>query len=213
MSTIPEALPGPAPRPERGGRDSGSGGRRGLGRIANARIAVVMLIAAETMLFTGLIGAYLVLRFGTVVWPPAGQPRLPIPVTAANTLLLFLSAWTMSRATRALRAMDVSGALRALRVTAFLGAAFVAVQGSEWARLLAHGLTLGSSVYGATFYVLIGAHATHVLAALLWVLGVLFVLRKGPITARRRVGAEVCATYWYYVCFLWAILFPLVYLV
>ena len=45
-----------------------------------------MLLGAEAMFFAGLIGAFLVFRFGSTVWPPPFQPRLPIGVTGINTL-------------------------------------------------------------------------------------------------------------------------------
>src|SRR5215831_17428975 len=57
--------------------------------ISNARIAVATLLVAETMFFSGLIGAYLVFRVGTPVWPPPNLPRLPMVVTWINTLVLM----------------------------------------------------------------------------------------------------------------------------
>jgi len=50
-----------------------------------------------------------------------------------------------------------------------LGGVFLLVQGYEWVRLVQFGLTLSSDAYGTTFYTLIGAHAAHVLGALVWV--------------------------------------------
>jgi cytochrome c oxidase subunit 3 len=193
--------------------------RAGKGRgIENARIAVVMLLATETMFFTGLVGAYLVLRFGAgEAWPPAGEPRLPVAVTALNSLFLLASAWTMRLATGALRRDDRPGLERALKVTAGLGSLFLLVQGSEWVSLLGHGLTLASSTYGATFYTLIGCHGIHVLAAVIWLvavtLGVTLGARRGRPDGTRRLRVELCAIYWYFVVALWVVLFPLVYLV
>ena len=89
--------------------------------------------------------------------------------------------------------------------TAMLGATFLTIQGSEWARLVRFGMTLSSSIYGATFYALIGLHGLHVLAAVAW-LGFISLSRRKP-------GADLCAIYWFYVCGLWAFLFPLVYLI
>ena len=38
--------------------------------LSNARLAILVLLGAETMLFSGLIGAFLVFRVGNVTWPP-----------------------------------------------------------------------------------------------------------------------------------------------
>jgi heme/copper-type cytochrome/quinol oxidase subunit 3 len=36
--------------------------------------------------------------------------------------------------------------------------------------------------------------------------------RAGAFTPARHAGREMCAIYWYFVCGLWVVLFPLVYL-
>ena len=216
MATTPLPIPLPepeaSPRPVRPAPGADEGPPRSGGpHIASARIAVVMLLVGETMLFTGLLGAYFVLRFGSVVWPPAGEPRLPLAITSINTALLFASAWTMRLAVRAARARETEPTTNALGVTAFLGVIFLAVQGSEWVRLLSHGLTLSSSTYGGTFYLLIGVHGAHVFAAVAWLASV-FALARRRAGALRPLTVELCALYWNYVVALWAVLFGLVYL-
>ena len=44
-----------------------------------------MFLGAEAMFFAGLIGAYIVFRVGSAIWPPPFQPRLPVGVTGVNT--------------------------------------------------------------------------------------------------------------------------------
>jgi cytochrome c oxidase subunit 3 len=180
--------------------------------VSNARLAMIALIAGESMLFAGLIGTYLVFRLAARTWPPADMPRLPLGLTALNTLVLLGSVIPMARALRAVRRDDLPGLGRAIVQTALLGTLFLVVQGSEWVRLVGHGLTLGSSMYGATFYTLIGCHGLHVLTAVSW-LGITAVLaHRGRFTAARHTPLEMCAIYWYFVCALWVVLFPLVYL-
>jgi cytochrome c oxidase subunit 3 len=164
------------------------------------------------MFFTGLVGAYIVFRLAAKDWPPADLPRLPIGVTAVNTLVLFASIVPMARALRAIRADDRLGAARSALWTALLGTAFLAIQGFEWVRLVQHGLTLSSGTYGGIFYVLIGCHGLHVLVAVAWLLAVAALAHNGRFTAARHAALETCTFYWYLVCGLWAFLFPLVYL-
>ena len=38
--------------------------------LSNARLGILVLLGAETMLFSGLIGTFLVFRVGNVTWPP-----------------------------------------------------------------------------------------------------------------------------------------------
>ena len=179
--------------------------------VSNTRLAIVVVITAETMLFTGLIGMYLVFRLSAPEWPPPDLPRLPAAVAALNTLVLFASLVPLTRALRAVRRGREAGR-RGVHVAAALGAVFLAVQGAEWVRLLRHGLTPSSSNYGGAFYLLIGCHAVHVLVAVLWLATVAVLVERGHFSARRYAGFEMSTIYWYFVCGLWAFLFPLVYL-
>jgi heme/copper-type cytochrome/quinol oxidase subunit 3 len=180
--------------------------------INNARLGVMLFIGAEGMFFSGLLSAFLVFRTGSAVWPPPFQPRLPIIVTAVNTCILLWSSYTMHRALRAIRRGNIQGLTDWLIVTALLGLIFLSVQGYEWVRLLQFGLTLSSSVYGATFYTLIGCHAVHVFGAVIWLLIILAMAKKQRFGPGQFVGVQVCGIYWYFVVALWPILFGVVYL-
>ena len=180
--------------------------------VSNTYLAMIVLITGESMLFAGLIGMYLVFRLSARTWPPADLPRLPLGLTALNTAVLLGSALPLRRALRAVRRGPSASVARYVEVTAVLGAVFLAVQGVEWARLVRHGLTLGSGTYGASFYLLIGCHAVHVLAAVTWLAIVAVLARWGAVTPTRHAALEMCSLYWYFVCGLWVVLFPLVYL-
>lgn len=180
--------------------------------VSNARLALLMLIAAETMFFSGLIGAFIVFRVASQAWPPPFQPRLPVGVTAVNTVILLLSGVAAHLALRAARAGKSALLQRWLSITVALGAIFLAVQGYEWLRLIRYGLRLSSGVYGATFYTLIGCHGAHVLGAALWLLIVLAQARKGRFTKHDYAGVQLCGMYWTFVVALWPILYGLVYL-
>lgn len=180
--------------------------------VSNARLGLLMLLAAEAMFFAGLIGAFLVFRLGSATWPPPFQPRLPVGVTGINTAILLLSGLTMHLALRTVRLGRVDSLVRYLLTTALLGGLFLAIQGYEWVRLVQFGLTMSSGIYGATFYTLIGCHAVHVLGAVIWLMVVLTQARRGRFTARNHTGVELCGMYWTFVVALWPLLYGLVYL-
>ena len=180
--------------------------------ISNARIGMVIFLAFESMFFAALIAAYLIFRLRTAIWPPADLPSLPLVVTWINTGVLALSAYTMARARAAQRAGQRSQLEHRLAATALLGSLFLVVQGSEWIRLVRHGLTLSAGMYGATFYTLIGCHGLHVLAAVVWLLVVMSRVQRSRFARPVRVPLELCGIYWFFVVALWGGLFPLVYL-
>src|SRR5262245_25086173 len=109
---------------------------------------------------------------------------------------------------QALRTNNRQGLVNGLSVTGLLGTLFLCIQGYEWLQLIRDGLTISTGIYGATFYTLIGCHALHVLAAVVWLCILLGRVRRQIVP----VQIEICSMYWYYVCALWLVLFALVYL-
>lgn len=176
--------------------------------VPSAVLAMAIFIAAEAMFFAGLISAFLVLRAQGTDWPPLGQPRLPVGVTGANTFLLLLSGWTMVRAV-ACQKRGEAAFTRWLDATALLGLAFLLIQGYEWLRLIGFGLTTSSSLYGATFYTLVGAHALHVIAAVAALIAALVIAGRQEA---RHGWLEPYRMYWLFVVAVWPVLYVLVYL-
>jgi cytochrome c oxidase subunit 3 len=210
-ATTAKVRPFLAPQRKGGYRDGG-GDERERSFIPSGMLAVLMLIASEMMLFSGLIGSFLIFRLQAPFWPPPNLPRLPIGITWVNTFILLGSAVTMYLGVRAVHQNRQRLLRRYLVMTLALGAAFLAIQGSEWVRLVAHGLRLSSGSYGGTFYVLIGCHGAHVTAAVIWLAAVTAVAMRGRYNARNAAGVERIAAYWYFVCLIWPVLFVLVYL-
>src|SRR5262245_58651641 len=118
------------------GSGGGPPGRARQPPIENVQLALLIFIAFETMVFVGLVTAYYVLRSSQLAWPPPDMPRLPLAVTLVNTAMLTFSAFTMWRGTVAARGASQAGLRGALVATTVLGLAFLAVQGSEWVRLI-----------------------------------------------------------------------------
>lgn len=179
--------------------------------IGSPELGVLVFIVFETMLFSGLVAAYLVLRTSSFAWPPPGLPQLPIAVTAVNSAILLFSGFTMFRATREVAAGEQGRFRNALLMTAALGLTFLIVQGSEWVQLIHQGLTLTSGSYGGIFYTLIGLHGLHVIGAVVWLGVVLAVALRGGYSAQRYTGVRLIAMYWYFVTALWPLLFGMVY--
>jgi cytochrome c oxidase subunit 3 len=179
---------------------------------SNAWLAVLMFLGAEAMFFAGLIGAYIVFRLGSPVWPPPFQPRLPVAVTGVNTAILVTSAVTMRWGLRAIAAGNRDKLIRLLGLTGLLGGLFLAIQGFEWIRLIHFGLTLSSSVYGGLFYTIIGFHGLHVVGALIWLVVIFGLARKGRFTREHHVSLQTCGMYWTFVVALWPVLYGIVYL-
>jgi cytochrome c oxidase subunit 3 len=176
--------------------------------IPSAVLGMAMFVFSEAMLFAGLISAFSIARAGSLLgWPPPGQPRLPVEETAINTAALLASGFVLWFAGRAHKKEQRSAAKPMLGALA-LAAFFVLFQGWEWAQLLGQGLRMTSGQHGAFFYLIIGIHALHCVAAILSLAWAYRRLSTGVLAASTFQAVRV---FWYFVVGLWPLLYWRVY--
>ena len=176
--------------------------------LSNGTLGMLTFVIAETMMFLGLISAFTLARATAAVWPPPGQPRLPVEATALTTLALMISGLFLYRAARLYR-KDPNSAYRPLLISLLLGTFFVVFQGAEWIALLKQGLTLVSSQQGSFFYLIVGMHGLHAIGALALMWYCLRQLGQGQLRASTLGAAQV---FWFFVVGIWPILYSRVYL-
>lgn len=174
-------------------------------------LALVFLITTEIMFFAGLLSAYGVLRSGLSAWPPPGQPRYPVSITAINSLILLASLFTFYKAEKKFRLKD-KNYLYWLAATLLGGSLFLAIQGIEWFRLIKFGMKLVGNVYGGLFYLIVGSHAMHALVGLLLLIGIFFVTRK-HFRDQNAEPLHLMKIYWAFVVLLWPVIYVSVYLI
>ena len=143
------------------------------------------------------------------MWPPPDQPRLPVARTALNTAALLASGVLLFVGGRRFRRSGAEAAQPWMLGALALGATFVVAQGMEWAALLRHGLTLTSSQLGSFFYVIIGAHGFHAVAAILALAWGVAAMRARKLT---ETGLAAIELFWYFVVLVWPVLYWRVYL-
>ncbi len=176
--------------------------------IPNGVMGMLIFVSTECMLFAGLISGFIIIKASAMIWPPPGQPRLPVEATAVNTAALVTSGVFLYLARRRFDE-DRGAALRPLMLSMLLGAFFVIFQGAEWVALIGQGLTVTSSALGSFFYLIVGLHALHAVVALGVLVGTWRRLRSGFLASSQLATAEV---FWYFVVGLWPILYGVVYL-
>jgi heme/copper-type cytochrome/quinol oxidase subunit 3 len=178
--------------------------------VSNGVVGMLVFIFTEVMFFAGLISAHSIVRSNAAgqMWPPFGQPRLPVQETAVNTAALLVSGIVLVLTWFAFR-KDRSRARIPLALSILLGAFFVWFQGMEWAALLQEGLTMQSSSYGGFFYLIVGSHALHAVAALAGMGWAWLRLDKDQLTASQ---LATVSAFWYFVVLVWPILYMKVYL-
>ncbi len=175
------------------------------------KMVIWIFIASEVLFFTGLISTYLVYR-GTV--PRAeGIGHLNLAVASINTFVLLMSSMTMVTALAAIRDGKPARMRMWLIATAVLGLLFLSGQVYEYTLLFNEGMSLGSSLFSATFFLTTGFHGTHVLIGIIWIVSVLLRAMRGGVTPTNNLSVEMVGLYWHFVDIVWVVLFTVIYLI
>ncbi|MEM7358533.1 MAG: cytochrome c oxidase subunit 3 [Pseudomonadota bacterium] len=137
----------------------------------------------------------------------------PMHLPLYNTLLLLSSSVTLTISHHALRANNRFQTILWLAITVGLGVWFLGLQAAEYAEAYNHlGLTLGTGVYGSTFFMLTGFHGFHVTLGAFILFVVLLRCMRGHFTPERHFAFEAGAWYWHFVDVVWVGLFIFVYI-
>jgi cytochrome c oxidase subunit 3/cytochrome o ubiquinol oxidase subunit 3 len=169
------------------------------------------VIIAEVSLFAVFVVAYLY-NIGKSLTGPAPHEVLAVPVV--GTVCLLSSSVTVAMAVRALRRGAVARCGVWLAATVLLGVVFLTGTAVEWSRLIGReGLTIGTNLFGTTFYALVGLHASHVVVGLV-ILGLITVFASSralrPAHAER---VELASWYWHFVDGVWVVVLTVVYVI
>ncbi|ADB17591.1 cytochrome c oxidase subunit III [Pirellula staleyi DSM 6068] len=110
--------------------------------LANGKLCLWLFLSTEIMFFAGLIGAYVVIRFGapTGSWPLPHDVHLVEWIGAINTAVLLCSSVTMVLAHHAAETNQPTIAKGWLALTLALGCLFLGVKGVEYNSKFKHGI-------------------------------------------------------------------------
>jgi cytochrome c oxidase subunit 3 len=110
--------------------------------VSRGKLAVWLFLSTEIMFFTGLIGTYIVLRFGVPAgsWPSPQDVGLVEWIGALNTFVLICSSATIVMALAAARDDQADLAKKWLFITFLLGCVFLGIKAYEYQSKFQHGI-------------------------------------------------------------------------
>lgn len=179
--------------------------------IENRKLGFWIFLASECVFFAILIIGYLVYHGenGTGVAP---MDVFSIELTTLSTFVLLMSSLSVVLAVNAAQQGHAELARRWVLATAIMGMVFVSFQAYEYNHFIHEGLTLTSSLFGTTFYVLTGFHGAHVIVGVIWLLSLWWYGRKSGLGPDKALDVEIGALYWHFVDVVWIVIFTVVYL-
>ena len=180
--------------------------------VSNAKLGMWLFLASEVMFFTGLIGAYIVLRLGADAWPDPNE-ILATGILATNTFILIVSSVTMVMALHAVQHNDRGKLILFLVLTALLGLSFLCIKAYDYNHMWHEGTTLSSSLFGSCYYTLTGFHGLHVLAGVISIACLAIGAARGSWNSEQYDAIENIGLYWHFVDLVWIILFAILCLI
>jgi cytochrome c oxidase subunit 3 len=110
--------------------------------ISRGKTFMWLFLSTEIMFFAGLIGTYIVIRFGAPAntWPRIHDVHVEEKVGAFNTFVLIFSSFTIVLAFEFAKASKAALSRLALLATFALGAVFLGVKMYEYEAKFAHGI-------------------------------------------------------------------------
>ena len=175
------------------------------------KMGVIGLIATESALFTIFVTAYL-FYIGKSTNGPYPNQVLELPILA--TICLLSSSLTVVLAEQAFRRGNTGEFQLWWLFTILLAAFFLASTAREWRRLIfKEHLTIGTNLFGTTYYSLVGLHASHVIVGLILLVLVLILSLRGYVTRAHAEHVEMLSWYWHFVDGIWVIVFTVVYII
>ncbi|HRY18231.1 MAG TPA: cytochrome c oxidase subunit 3 [Candidatus Competibacteraceae bacterium] len=153
-------------------------------------------------------------------WPTNGPDKIggffaPMHawgLPAINTLILLSSGVTITWAHWGLVEGNRAKLIKGLAATVALGVLFLVLQAVEYHEAYQElHLTLGSGIYGSTFFMLTGFHGLHVTIGAIILAVILFRSMAGHFSPHKHFAFEAAAWYWHFVDVVWLGLFIFVY--
>jgi cytochrome o ubiquinol oxidase subunit 3 len=170
-----------------------------------------LFLLSDIILFAVLFAGYAVLSDETNGGPP-GAALFDKMHVFIETMCLLASSVSCGFATVAVQRQDRSVAYFWMIVTFILGAAFISLERSEFASMLASGNGPWRSAFLSAFFTLVGTHGLHVTIGLCWLLVMMLqiaTLGHRPMVRRRFFCFGL---FWHALDIVWIGVFTIVYL-
>jgi cytochrome c oxidase subunit 3 len=106
----------------------------------NGKVCLWLFLSTEIMFFAGLIGTYIVLRFGAPAWPSPHDVHIVEILGAINTFFLICSSVSIVLCLESAKSNKTGQAKMWMWITFVLGCVFLLIKAYEYNSKFAHGI-------------------------------------------------------------------------
>lgn len=168
-------------------------------------------LMSDCLIFAVLFATYGVLG-ASLAGGPGPRDLFDLPLVALNTTLLLVSSITYGFAMLAMHDGDQKGTLKWLGITGIFGALFVMVELYEFSHLIHEGAGPQRSAFLSAFFALVGTHGLHVSFGIVWLVVLIFQVRKRGLIAANQRRIACLSLFWHFLDLVWIGVFTFVYL-
>jgi cytochrome o ubiquinol oxidase subunit 3 len=188
---------------------------RGGGGPASKRVVVAygfwIFILSDMIMFSALFAAYAVLR-GNTAGGPTGAELFNLRNVFIETMCLLLSSYTCGLGALSAERRQPARFLIFAAFTLVLGAAFLFIEGTEFARMVEMGAGPSRSGFLSAFFTLVGMHGVHVASGLIALVYLAAQVIANGLHAAVLRRLLCWSLFWHALDIVWVGVFTLVYL-
>jgi len=170
-----------------------------------------LYLMSDCLVFACLFAAYAVLG-RNYAGGPTGAEIFDLPLVGLNTSLLLLSSITYGFAMLESQKDRLRNTMIWLAVTGVLGACFIYFELYEFIHLIMEGSGPQRSGFLTSFFALVGTHGLHVSFGIVWLVTLLFQLKRHGLTPENRRRLMCLSMFWHFLDVVWIGVFTFVYL-
>ncbi|MTW05230.1 cytochrome o ubiquinol oxidase subunit III [Duganella ginsengisoli] len=168
-------------------------------------------LMSDCLLFACLFSAYAILG-RNYAGGPTGAELFDLPLVAVNTAFLLLSSITYGFAMLESQKKKLGLTIFWLIVTGLFGLAFLSLELYEFNHLIHEGAGPDRSAFLTSFFALVGTHGLHVTFGIVWLVTLLFQLKKHGLTHENKRRMMCLSMFWHFLDVVWIGVFTFVYL-
>ena len=170
-----------------------------------------LYLMSDCLVFAVLFACYGVLGRSYAAGP-SGAELFELPLVALNTAMLLLSSITYGFAMLEMQRKRKGAVLMWLFITGLFGAAFLGIELFEFHHLIHQGAGPQRSAFLSSFFTLVGTHGLHVTFGTIWLVTLMFQVKKLGLTPANRRRLMCLSMFWHFLDVVWIGVFTFVYL-
>lgn len=170
-----------------------------------------LYLMSDCLIFACLFASYAVLG-RNYAGGPTGAELFDLPLVALNTSMLLLSSITYGFAMLESQKNRLGTTMVWLAITGLFGVAFISLELYEFIHLIHEGAGPQRSGFLTSFFALVATHGLHVTFGIIWLVTLLFQLKRHGLTPENRRRLMCLSMFWHFLDVVWIGVFTFVYL-